>query len=145
MHHQSSLTRRSPLKPPRRGDKARRETDVGAASASHTIYCSGALISCATVSLSPAIIAITVPTDTPSTAFSTSHLASAPFSVVGDKAGIFNSIGILFTEEQFGGGFDDRVYVQPIVAVKINQIAGLAETIGAEGADPHALHTAQPR
>src|SRR3546814_9195183 len=75
----------------------------------------------------------------------TSHLASVPFSIVGESAGIVSSIAISVSKKEFGGGIDDRVGIQPVGAVKIGQIAGLAKTIGAKRRNAHARHTTQPR
>src|SRR3546814_13569580 len=74
----------------------------------------------------------------------TSHLASVPFSIVGESAGIVSSIAISVSKKEFGGGIDDRVGIQPVGAVKIGQIAGLAKTIGAKRRNAHARHTTQP-
>src|SRR3546814_7012167 len=94
------------------------------------------------VALSVSISARMSPGFTASPGF-TSHLASVPFSIVGESAGIVSSIAISVSKKEFGGGIDDRVGIQPVGAVKIGQIAGLAKTIGAKRRNAHARHTTQ--
>ena len=58
------------------------------------------------------------------------------------QRGILSSMDILYSEEEFGSGFDDRVGIQAIVAVEIDKIPGLAKPVGAQRADAHAFHPA---
>src|SRR3546814_4547916 len=49
------------------------------------------------------------------------------------------------SQEKFGCRLDDGVGIQPVGAIKIGKVAGLAEAIGAERAHPHAPDPAKPR
>src|SRR3546814_4025997 len=74
----------------------------------------------------------------------TSHLASVPFSIVGDSAGILTSMVMSVSQEKFGCRLDDGVGIQPVGAIKIGTVAGLADAIGPERAHPHAPDPAKP-
>ena len=47
-------------------------------------------------------------------------------------------------EEQLGRSLDDRVHIQPILAVKVMKITGLAEAVDAQRADAVPHHAAEP-
>ena len=74
----------------------------------------------------------------------TSHLASVPSSIVGERAGILSSIGISASYEEFGHGFDDGIGVEAVGSVEVGEVAGLAEAVDAERAGAHAAHAAEP-
>src|SRR3546814_17550591 len=81
------------------------------------------------VALSVSISARIVPDRTRSPSL-TSHLASVPFSIVGERAGIITSVDISGSDEKFSRGFDDGVSIETIGSVKVGEIASLAKEIG---------------
>src|SRR3990167_423185 len=96
------------------------------------------------VALSVSISAMRSPVFTVSPS-ATSHLASVPFSIVGESAGIISSIAMSVPQEEFGRGIDDRFGVDAVQAVEVGRVARLAEAVGAERAHPVAADAANPR